>query len=296
MSDRDIYQEVTDRIVTALEQGTVPWIRPWSEDKHGYAALPHNATTGRPYHGINGWLLYFAPYESKGWLTFNQARSLGGTVRKGEKGTTIIFWKQLRVKDKDDAEKTKRIPLLRYYTVFNVDQCDGIEASKIKQPPAPPKPIDTSILALAKRVGARVSHGGDRAFYAPLVDAIQVPHQDQFKNQAHYDATLAHELTHWTGHRSRCNRDLLNRFGEDAYAFEELIAEIGAAYICAHHNVPHEELRHSEYIATWLRVLKGDKKAVFTAASKARIATEFLIGKPAEESEEEEEETQQKAA
>lgn len=268
---RDVYQEVTDRIITALEQGTVPWHRPWHDDKSGYATEPYNAVTGRPYNGINLLILGSLPYASLGYLTFKQGKELGGTVRKGEKGTGVVFWSF--VKDEDD--ETKTIPIARLYTVFNIEQCDNLPQEKLKLP-TPPQAANTTINALAAANSAIVRHGGNRAFYSPISDHIQMPSADAFKSEDHYQATLAHELTHWTGHNARCNREFGKRFGTEAYAFEELVAEIGSAFLCAQHNVTLDTLQHPAYIANWLQVLRGDKRAIFTAASKAKQATEYL--------------------
>jgi antirestriction protein ArdC len=277
----DIYQDVTDRIIAAIEAGTMPWLRPWTGSKAtGLGSEPYNAFSGRAYNGINWLILGCQPYLSKGWLTYKQAAELGGNVRKGEKGTPIVFWSFLR--DKDDPKKV--IPFARGYTVFNVEQCEGLSA-KVKAP-TPAVPGDTSITALAARVGATVRHGGNSAFYAPTPDHIVVPSVDAFQSQEAYDATLAHELVHWTGHKSRCDRQFGKRFGDDAYAFEELVAEIGSAFVCAHQGVALEGLQHAAYVNNWLSVLKQDKRAIFTAASAAKKAAEFLIGK-AEEVEEE---------
>jgi antirestriction protein ArdC len=277
----DIYQDVTDRIVAALEAGTAPWLRPWTGGKAtGDFAEPYNAFSGRAYSGINWLILGCQPYPSKGWLTYKQAGELGGNVRKGERGTPIVFWSFLR--DKDDPKKI--IPFARGYTVFNTEQCEGL-SGKVKAP-APAVPGDTSITALAARVGATVRHGGNRAFYAPTPDHIVVPSVDAFQSPEAYDATLAHELVHWTGHKSRCDRQFGRRFGDDAYAFEELVAEIGSAFVCAHQGVALEGLQHAAYVSNWLSVLRKDKRAIFTAASAAKKAAEFLTGTAAEAEEE----------
>jgi antirestriction protein ArdC len=269
---RDIYQEVTDRIVTALEAGTVPWLRPWRDDKSGSALEPYNAHSGRPYNGVN--LLILGTM-----LTFKQALDLGGAVRKGEKGTGVIFWKFEARKDEDG--KTKTVPFARMYTVFNVAQCDGIDAAKLKRP-APPTIGQTDMNAVASKVGATVRHGGSRAFYTTKGDFVQMPSFEAFKDVTAYQATLAHELTHWTGHESRCARQFGQRFGDQAYAFEELVAEIGSAFLCARTGIALDGLQHPSYIASWLEVLQSDKRAIFTASSKAKAAAAFLMQDTAE--------------
>lgn len=280
---RDIYQEVTDRIIAALEQGSVPWLRPWRDDKSGSALEPYNAATGRPYNGINLLVLGTMPYADLGWITYKQAQELGGQVRKGEKGTGVIFWKFDRVKE-EGSDKAKVVPFARMYTVFNVSQCDGIDTAKLKRPVAPVAG-STDMNALATRAGATIRHGGNKAFYTTNGDFVQIPSIEAFKNQDHYQATLAHELTHWTGNEKRCAREFGKRFGDQAYAFEELVAEIGSAFLCARHGIALESLQHPQYVANWLEVLKGDKRAIFTASSKAKQAAEFLMAEPAYETE-----------
>jgi antirestriction protein ArdC len=225
------------------------------------------------------------PYSDLGWLTFKQAQELGGSVRKGEHGCGVIFWKFDRVRENDE---TKVVPFARMYTVFNVTQCDGIDASKLKRPVAP-KAGETDMNAVATRVNATVRHGGPRAFYTTGGDYVQLPSLDAFKSVDAYQATLAHELTHWTGHKDRCAREFGKRFGDNAYAFEELVAEIGSAFLCARHGIALDGLQHSQYLASWLEVLKADKRAIFTASSKAKQAATFLMqdqDEPAEEMQE----------
>lgn len=265
----DIYQTVTDRIITALEQGTAPWLKPWAEGKCGTMG-PFNAATGRPYNGIN-WLVL----GSGGWLTFKQAKELGGSVRKGEKGTQIVFWSFPKIKDTETGEE-KVVPFAKGYTVFAVEQCEGLNEAKLKAP-APITAGQTSINVIAAQAGAQVRHGGSKAFYSPSTDHVQMPSIDAFESADAYAGTLAHELVHWTGHQSRCDRQFGKRFGDDAYAFEELVAEIGSAFVCAQTGIPLEGLQHTSYVASWLKVLKNDKRAIFTASSQAKKAAEFLL-------------------
>ena len=272
---RDVYQEVTDRIVAALETGAAPWLRPWRDGKSGSQMEPFNAQSGRPYNGINLLILGSAPYASLGWLTFKQALDCGGNVKKGERGTLIVFWK-FEAREDATTGKTKTVPFARGYTVFNTEQCEGLDVSKLKVPAAP-ELGQTDINALAQRVGAVVRHGGNRAFFNIAGDFVQMPGAETFKTPEAYRATLAHELTHWTGHEKRCNREFGKRFGDMAYAFEELVAEIGSAFLCARHGIALEGLQHTSYLALWLKVLKEDKRAIFTAASKAKEAAAFLM-------------------
>ena len=265
----DIYQTVTDRIIAALEQGTAPWLKPWADGKCGTMG-PYNAASGRPYNGIN-WLVL----GSGGWLTFKQAKELGGSVRKGEKGTQIVFWSFPKIRDTETGEE-KVVPFAKGYTVFAVEQCDGIDAAKLKAP-APITAGQTNINVIAAQAGAQVRHGGSRAYYSPSTDHVQMPSLDAFESADAYAGTLAHELVHWTGHQSRCDRQFGKRFGDDAYAFEELVAEIGSAFVCAQTGIALEGLQHDSYVASWLKVLKGDKRAIFTASSQAKKAAEFLL-------------------
>lgn len=268
---RDIYQEITETIIAALEAGITPWHRPWRDGNTGSAIEPHNAATGRPYSGINLLVLGIKPYSSLGWLTFKQALELGGNVRKGEKGTTVVFWK-FEKREQDGVEKI--VPFARAYTVFNVEQCENLTG--IKAPAVPEKPA-TDIFELSQRVGCIVRHGGARAFYSPSADFVQMPAIQDFKAQNAYDATLAHEMTHWTGHENRCKREFGKRFGDSAYAFEELVAEIGSAFLCARMGIEMAGLQHANYVGHWLSILKADKRAIFTAASKAKEAAGFLL-------------------
>ena len=285
---RDIYQEVTDRIVNALEAGITPWLKPWKDlNNAGFISEPHNAVSGRAYNGINWLVLQTTPYASKGWLTFRQAKLLGGNVKRGERGTQIIFWKFDRKRD----EKTgtiKTIPFARAYTVFNLEQCEGIESKRVKLP-TPPVPGSGDMNAVAAKHGVNLRHGGNRAFFSPSTDHVQMPSADAFKSADDYQSTLAHELTHWSGGASRLARDFTGaRFGNEAYAFEELVAEIGSAFLCARTGIALEGLQHADYVGNWLKVLRDDKRAIFTAASKAKQASEFLLPCDAEPEEEEE--------
>jgi antirestriction protein ArdC len=283
MEKRDVYQEVTDRIVSALEAGTVPWLRPWKDGKAGSVLEPFNAATGRAYNGINLLVLGTLPYAELGYLTFRQAQALGGSVRKGERGTGVVFWQFLKRKD-EASGKVKIMPWAKMYTVFNVAQCEGIDRAKLVMP-VPPVAGDTSVNLVAAQAGADVRHGGNKAFYTTAGDYIGMPSAEAFAARESYQATLAHELVHWTGHEKRCARVFGRRFGDHAYAAEELVAEIGSAFLCARLGVPLEGLQHPAYVANWLKVLKGDKRAIFTAATAAKKASLYLLPEIGEEAE-----------
>jgi antirestriction protein ArdC len=240
--------------------------------------MPHNAVTKRDYNGINIPILWHAQqeggYPTSGWLTYKQAKEAGAQVRGGEKSTTVVFTKQLTLKDDDDVEK--KIGMLRTFSVFNKAQIDGL--------PEDPTPLplleeerDRVALRFIQATKADIRHGGDRACYVPSKDFITLPHMTDFSSYEHYLATCFHELCHWSGHPSRLNRDLKHRFDTKSYAAEELIAELGAAFLCAHLEVK-GRLKHSEYIANWLQLLKDDERAVFTAASQASKAADYLRG------------------
>jgi len=269
MSKFDVFQEVTDKIITALESGTSPWKKPWKDN--GLDPFnPHNAVSGRSYNGINWLLLSLAPYASTGWLTYKQAQAIGGNVKKGEKGTMITYWQFI------EKEDNTKFPMVRAFTVFNVEQCENLDESKMK------KATDiiqgeTDINEIAKSIGATVRHGGNRAYYTTNGDFISIPSMQDFIDIDNYKATLAHELVHWTGHKSRCDRQFGNRFGDNAYAFEELVAEIGSAFIGAKLSLDFATMQHDSYINSWLKVLKEDKRAIFTAASQAKKAVDFIF-------------------
>lgn len=282
----DLYAAVTQQIITALEAGCAPWVCPW--DRSGSSsAMPANLSTGRPYRGINVLLLNMQVmahgYTVNRWITFQQARALGGHLRRGESGTPIVFFKLLeadgeaRAANDADASASRVIPLLRSFTVFNAAQVDGLPEALLALPePAPGwSPVATADDLLVQS-GAVIRHGGERAFYRPADDVIQLPLPQAFKAPVDYYATALHELTHWTGHPSRCNRVLSGRQHIEAYAFEELVAEIGAAFLCSHIGIQ-GALQHASYIASWLEALRNDKRLVFTAASIAQKAVDYLM-------------------
>jgi antirestriction protein ArdC len=287
MTKFDTYQQVTDRIVAALETGTKPWVKRWTASGAGGFQMPHRCS-GEPYRGINVLLLWIA-YEERGftgrhWLTFNQARQLGGMVRKGEKGAQIVFFKQLDVTDEgaDGEERDRKVPMLRTYTVFNVDQVDGLP-DRLR--PAPiaivaGKERDAAAEAALRSTGADIREGGDGAFYVPSEDYVQLPDFDRFHSTSGYLATLAHELCHWTGHTSRLDRAQRNAFGSKDYAAEELVAELGAAFVGARLGIAGEHIdNHAAYLASWLKALRGDKRAIFRAASAAQAAADLVLAK-----------------
>lgn len=287
---RDVYQEVTDQIIEALEQGTAPWARPWSST----AEPPHNASSGRAYSGINEILLSAAAmtrgYELDRWLTYRQAQEAGGQVRKGERGQLVTFFKvierekggksttgaQERGGESREEEKEK-IPIVKGFTVFNVAQIDGLPEHYYESPaPREQWEREEEAEGLLEASGADIRHGGDQAYYMPSQDRIQLPPRGAFESAQDYYATALHELVHWTKHPERLDRDMgKQKFGDEGYAREELVAEMGAAMLCARAGFG-AELRHADYIGHWMQVLRDDKRAIFQASSRAREASEYV--------------------
>ncbi|EEB8600813.1 DUF1738 domain-containing protein [Salmonella enterica] len=299
---------VTDRIVAALEQGTAPWRRPWTSADAGCSGgLPSNALTGRCYSGVNVLLLWMAAeeggYTSDRWLTYRQAQEAGGQVRKGETGSLAVIYKDWtkpaedehgnRLYDTDGRLLTETVPMLRQLHLFNVAQCDGLpEHMQAPQPddgtqrpvedyavvsPARLADVQKMLEATGVQLGSRYQ---SQAYYRPTADTIVMPLTSQFDSEADYWSTLLHEMVHSTGHGKRLDREGITsssrRHGDRVYAFEELIAETGSAFLCAQLGI-FGEVQHESYIDSWLQVLRSDKKALFRACSKAREATEYLL-------------------
>ena len=300
----DRYQQVTDRIVTALEKGVAPWVKPWNAGQN----LPHNGDSGHVYQGINLWLCWGSGFADSRWYTFNQIKDHGCShVRKGEKGTPIVKWlfRDVTRTEPDssgnDVLVTRRVPILRVYTEFNYEQ---VEWDPKHTPKAPVvngafDPVEACAKAadLLAKAGLTVHHGGDSASYNPRRDRVNLPLPAAFESPEAYWSTAMHEAGHWTGHESRCNRNLTGRFGSNDYAAEELVAELVSAFLCTDLGIQ-GKLQHAEYIGNWLTILKGDKYAVFTAARLAREASAFLRkdGKTVEDENTADEEVAQVAA
>lgn len=284
MSQTDVYQSVTDRIVAALEAGAPPWVCPWS--RGAGQGQPANLGSGRPYRGINVLLLNLQAalrgFGVNRWLTYRQAAGLGAQVRRGEQGTQVVFFKLLEVEGRERGDATapadpKVVPLLRSFTVFNAAQIDGLpEALLPPEPAAAWSPVEAAETLLAAS-GAVIRHGGESAFYSPAQDLIQLPLPGRFGTADDYYRVALHELTHWSGHSTRCNRPLLGRPHIEAYAFEELVAEIGSAFLCGHCGLP-GSLQHASYLEHWLQALRSDRRLIFTAAAQAQKAADHLLG------------------
>ena len=284
-SRADIYQRITDQIAAAIEAGAGEWRMPWHPGADGAAlVLPRNAATGKPYRGVNTVVLWAAAqaarYSSAIWATYRQWAELGAQVRKGERASPVVFWKVSDKEEQDDADEgvegdhRSRV-FARGYSVFNAAQVDGYAAPALPVLPEIER-IDHAEAFFAA-MGADIRHGGNRACYVPNLDQIRMPPFEAFRDPVAYYATLAHEATHLTGHPSRCDRDLRGRFGEEAYAAEELVAELGAAFVCADLALaPEPRPDHAAYVASWLKVLRGDKRAIFAAAAKAQAAADWM--------------------
>lgn len=281
-----LYQEITDKILAELEAGRLPWVQPWGAAAQAPLAMPTNAATGRRYSGINVLILWQAladlGFRSSAWLTFRQALAVGGNVRKGEHGVTIVYADRFtpdaeRRRAQRDGDTPDQVLFLKRFTVFNLDQCEGL-SYEVAPPPAP---IAAGLIlpqaeALIAGTGADVRIGGDRAFYSPLHDYVRVPPPDAFFEPINWHRTALHELGHWTGHGSRLGRDQSGAFGSALYAKEELVAEIASAFTCASLGIT-PTVRHADYVGAWLEILRADNRAVVRAASAASKAADFLL-------------------
>lgn len=279
----DIYSEITGKIISQIEAGVLPWVQPWAGGSS--LSIPKNASTKKPYSGVNILLLWDAlfarGFERNQWLTFKQALSLGAAVRKGEKGTTAVYADSF-VPKKDQAaasgdDEPRRVPFLKRFTLFNIAQCDGLP-DDLFQPLKPvsdcdPLPVAEALLLAS---GANIQRGGEQAFYHTGDDFIRIPEQSSFFTPINFYRTALHELSHWTGHKSRLARDFTGRFGSEAYAREELVAELSSAFLCASLGIV-PTVRHADYIGNWLTILKNDSRAIVSAASHASKASDFLL-------------------
>jgi len=283
-----LYDEITNKIITELEAGRVPWVQPWgTAAAKAPLAMPKNAATGRQYSGINVLILWGAVIEygfpAQSWLTFRQALSLGGNVRKGEHGITVVYADRFVPDDEkkraqESGEEAHAIPFLKRFTVSNRAQCEGLSENLAVVAPLPePELIDPTVEALIKATAIDFRIGGNRAFYAPTEDYVQVPPPQAYFEPINWHRTALHELGHASGHFSRLNRDLSGSFSSKKYAFEELVAEMNAAFCCASLGIV-PTVRHADYIGSWLEVLREDNRAIVRAASQASKAADFLLG------------------
>jgi antirestriction protein ArdC len=282
-----LYSEITDKIIAELEAGRVPWVQPWgTAAAKASLAMPKNAATQRRYSGVNVLILWGAVVErgfaGQSWLTFRQALSLGANVRQGEHGTTVVYADRFipddeRKRAELDGDEPGAIPFLKRFTVFNTDQCENLPDGLITAPP----PVSEGLIlpqaeALIAATGADFRVGGDRAFYSPAQDYVQVPRPDVYFEPINWHRTALHELGHWVGHSSRLARDLTGAFGSALYAKEELVAEMTSAFVCASLGIV-PTVRHADYIGSWLEVLREDDRAIVRAASAASKAADYLL-------------------
>jgi antirestriction protein ArdC len=288
----DVYQAITDKIIAELERGVAPWLAPWNSSKaiklgggdaaHGWQ--PRNALSGRRYNGINVLLCWLHMNEfgldstNAQYMTYRQAQGLGGHIKAGSKACQIVLWKDAVRTETVDGQQVKRKYLYATsYNVFHIQQTEGVELPALPEAVQPVGLTDDN--AWSEFIAATkcdLRHGGDRAYYAMQADYIQMPVAASFRSAEHYKATALHELTHWTGHKDRMAREFGRRFGDNAYAVEELVAEMGAAFLCADHGIANPEMRHAAYIETWLRALRGDNCVIITASSQASKAAQYI--------------------
>lgn len=292
----DVYKMITDRMLEAIERDkALPWVKPWDTVK---GVNQCNGITGRQYSGINMFLLSLTSFESNFWYSFKQLQEAGGKLKEGAKATQVVFWKRLKVTQKDEqtgTTETKVIPLLRYYNVFNLDQIDGIAPKEFKVPNPEAKPIELCEGIVADYVERcslfqLQSKVSDRAFYAPALDLVQVPKIEQFKTVEQYYSVLFHELGHSTGHKTRLNRkEVVNggMFGDSDYSVEELVAELTASFVCAETGISNEttERMNKAYLQNWYEALRKDRKMFVTASARASKAANLILNKQTVEQE-----------
>jgi antirestriction protein ArdC len=275
------YERINERIVTLLEQGTVPWHKPWKVK----TGLPRNLISKKPYRGINVFLLMAMSYESPHWLTFRQAIQLGGNVKKGEKSCPVVFWKRMKDEETESGEPQKA-PLLRLYHVFNAAQCEGLKDAPEEIPMPATKPAE--IVAKMPQPPV-VKHGMAKAFYSPTDDCVGMPEPERFESEASYFAALFHELVHATGHEKRLKRASIterNGYGSDPYCKEELIAELGSAFLCGYADIVDRTIDNSAaYLEGWLKQFQNDRTLIVYAAAQAQKAADFILGRAFAESE-----------
>ena len=287
--NRDLHREVTQRFIDALQKGCVPWIKPWKASGNSATGFPVNAANERRYRGINVTILWSAAIERgftrDRWLTYRQAQNAGGYVKRGEKGTPVVLYRTIEAKPtataQPDDEEPKTFKIARSFVLFNVEQCAGLSRRIMGDAisDTPPSEGFPAVDQLVDRSGAKVRHGGDVATYVPVADVVKMPDAQLFTAPEHYYATLLHELVHWSGHKSRLNRPGIvetHAFNSVSYAFEELIAEIGSAFLCAEYGV-RGDLRHEGYVQSWIKIMEDKPNAIFQASSAAQSAFDYLL-------------------
>lgn len=281
MSER-AWDVVTERVVEMLGRGVVPWRRPWRPELCGGVA---NLVSGRAYSGVNAMLLPALGYGSRYFLTFNQCKALGGRVIPGSKAAPVVFWKFLDVKDEKAPKGRKVVPMLRYFSVFNAEQCEGLPGEALKKHDVAAGPFEpiSACEGIVKgyAAGPRLEHIGARACYMPSLDVVRMPAREAFETREAYYRTLFHELTHSTGHKSRLGRKFGDRFGTEEYSREELVAEMGAAFLCTEARIDPDLEQSAAYVASWKRFIEEDGRAIVVAAGAAQKAANLILGRGA---------------
>lgn len=265
----NIYEQITERICGMLEQGVAPWTKTWKVNR----GMPRNLVSKREYRGINTFLLHAMQYESAVWLTYKQAHEAGANVRKGEKACQVVFWKQCAIEDRETGE-TVKIPFIRFYHVFNVAQLDGLKETptvELQHTPA-------AQIVAGYANAPQIKHGMAAAFYDPNADTVGMPDQARFNSEADYFGTLFHELTHSTGSKSRLDRLTSTSYGTEEYSKEELVAEMGSAFLCGAAGLERHLENSAAYLAGWLKALKSDPKLIVQAAAQAQKASDRILG------------------
>ena len=279
------YERITERIIALLQQGTVPWHKPWRVKTH----LPRNLITGKPYRGINVFLLMAMSYESPDWLTCRQANQLGGRIKKGEKACPVVFWKRVKTEDDESSDKPKKRPMLRLYHVFNMAQCDNLKSALTAEQNGSFQSIEPASLMAKMPAPPAIKHGMTMASYSPSEDCILMPDRQRFDGEEAYYATLFHELVHSTGHEKRLKRPGIverNGYGSDPYCKEELVGELGSAFLCGYTGIVERTIDNSaSYIEGWLKQLKDDRTLIVSAAAQAQKAADYILGRTFTESE-----------
>ena len=274
--ENKIYQQVTDRIISELENGAAPWIKPWTSHSNNE---DQNIVSKKPYQGINRLILGMSGYSMPYWASFKQWQELGASVKKGEKGTMIVFYSPIKkdvINPENGSPEVSIYHCLKSYFVFNVNQVEGFEVKQEKTEEKPFNPVPALEDRMLK-TGANIKHGSNSAFYRRDEDSIYLPNKADFKSESDYYATALHELIHWSGSSTRLDRTKGKRFADAAYSFEELVAELGAAFLCQDYRIE-GDLRHADYIGSWLKCLKADNKAIFNAAALAQKAADYING------------------
>ena len=279
----DIAAHITDRIISELEKGATPWVKPWRKLKGTPGAgMPFNPASGTIYRGINHFWLSMQPYAVPYYLTFKQAQALGGNVKLGEKGTPVVYWNVHKKESKGENGEsvTSAYAFIKHFYVFNIEQCEDVALPAIPEPPEADFDANPAVMGVIDNLGLKggLTHAGDQAYFRPSTDSIVMPAMAAFPTPESYHATLLHEGIHATGHESRLKRLTPARFGSEDYAYEELVAELGAAMACAHLGI-NGDLRHAGYIESWLKALRNDKRFILSAAGKAQAALDYMFKK-----------------